>query len=192
MKNLFLFLFACTLFSCTSTFKVDVPKNIKVPCVIYFSSDHCGWCRKFDPNWEKVKNDTNFKNIVFYKDDELYNENELIALFDVGSVPAVVFIANDGVAVKTVGYESESEFYNKMKDFKKLNQNDNVIKAMKRAVADITTDDNLYKSVVCAIKDNQIQAARNLVSTSKDNNDLYNFIRNNQIQAARDYIKYLK
>lgn len=48
----------------------------------------------------------------------------------------------------------------------------------------------LYSDVVTAIKDNQIQAARDLISTSNEDNELYNFIRNNKIQAARNYIKY--
>ena len=53
-----------------------------------------------------------------------------------------------------------------------------------------TTKNDLYKSVVVSINDNQIQAARDLVSTTNEKNDLYNFIRNNDIQGARNYIKY--
>jgi len=52
--------------------------------------------------------------------------------------------------------------------------------------------DKLYQSVINAINDNQIQAARDLVSTTDEKNKLYDFIRNNKIQAARNYIKYKK
>jgi len=54
----------------------------------------------------------------------------------------------------------------------------------------IKTDTKLYQSVINAMNDNQIQAARDLVSTTNEKNDLYNFIRDNKIQAARNYIKY--
>ena len=49
----------------------------------------------------------------------------------------------------------------------------------------------LFQSVICAMNNNQIQVARDLVSTTTDKNELYNFIRNNKIQAARNYIRYM-
>lgn len=52
--------------------------------------------------------------------------------------------------------------------------------------------DNLYQSVVNAIRENQIQAARDLVSTTDEENVLYNFIRKNEIQAARNYLSNSK
>lgn len=54
----------------------------------------------------------------------------------------------------------------------------------------IKSDTKLYQYVINAMNDNQIQAARDLVSTTDEKNELYNFIRNNKIQAARNYIKY--
>ena len=126
-------------FSCqqSTMFKMDVPKNLKTPCVIYFSSEGCGWCRKFDPNWETVKKDTTFQSITFYKDSELPNERDLVSLYEISGVPAVVFISSDGVAEKSVGYETESQFRSKMEDFKKLNKNKSDI-ALKRAVQHIS------------------------------------------------------
>jgi thioredoxin-related protein len=118
MKKL-LFLFLIALASCTtSTINVKVPSNILTPSVIYFSSEHCGWCRKFDPNWKIVKSE-NFTDITFYKDSELYNESELVDLFGISSVPALVFIDKNKNITKMVGYQSESEFRENVKKISK-------------------------------------------------------------------------
>jgi len=46
--------------------------------------------------------------------------------------------------------------------------------------------EELHRSVVDLINNNQIEAARNLVKTTDEENELYDLIRNNQIQAARE------
>lgn len=54
----------------------------------------------------------------------------------------------------------------------------------------VAYDNNLNKfnSVKSAIKNNEIQKARDIVSTSEDENELYNAIRKNEIQKARNIV----
>ena len=54
----------------------------------------------------------------------------------------------------------------------------------------VEKDSSLFNSVIKAMNDNQVQAARNLVATTDEKNALYDMIRDNDIQSARDYIKY--
>jgi len=99
------------LVSCqqSSTLNVKVPANFELPCVIYYGSENCGWCKKFEPNWEIVKNDTTFRNVRFYNDAGSHR------LFGIRSVPALVFINSDSVVTKLVGYQTESQFRNNVK-----------------------------------------------------------------------------
>ena len=110
MKKILLFIFVLFLFSCESKLNVEVPSDLKTPCVIYFSSEHCGWCRKFDPHWESVKSDTSFKNVTFYSN--IHEEQ-----FDVQSLPTLVFINKNKEVIKRVGYMGEKSFRKHLKKF---------------------------------------------------------------------------
>ena len=91
------------LFGCKTKMDVKVPDDIKTPCVIYFSATYCGWCKAFNPSWNEVKNDPEFKNITFYE-----NINE--ELFDIQSVPTLVYIDKNKEVIKRVGYTGKKSF----------------------------------------------------------------------------------
>lgn len=108
MKKFLFSLVALTflLISCTS--KQEFPKNfnLDLPCVIYYSSNNCGWCKKFDPTWNEVSKDPAYKDINFIKGSAYSAE------FGIRSVPAFVFISKDKVVTKMVGYRTKSTFEN--------------------------------------------------------------------------------
>lgn len=95
-----------------STLEIEAPEYLDKPCVIYYDSKNCGWCTKFKPNWESVKNDTIFKHVNFYK-------NKSGILFDISGVPAIIFIDNNGNVSKVVGYHSESKFRENIEKYTK-------------------------------------------------------------------------
>lgn len=93
----------------SKTLNVDVPKSLEKPCIIYYTSDHCGWCKKFKPNWESVKSDSQYSDIKFY-------ENIHSSLFDISGIPALIFIDKNGKVSKVVGYHSENKFRENIKN----------------------------------------------------------------------------
>lgn len=111
MKKLLVIVFALfTLAGCQIETTVDVKvPELKTPSVFYFSSDHCGWCKKFDPNWNTVTMDTTFRNIIFYDETHDYIPYKYNKLFGIKSVPAVVFVDSDGKVTKLVGYQSKNQ-----------------------------------------------------------------------------------
>jgi len=115
--------------------------------------------------WSSIK--INIFGHVNSKEDR----KRLIYIYSFSTVAIIIFLI---VAIQSV--PSKPDCY---KEYRESN--------IKKTI--VINGDKLYKSVVNAIIDNNIQGARDLVSTTNEKNVLYDFIRNNDIQAARNYIK---
>ena len=103
MKKVLFIILTIVLFGCTSRLDVPIPDGIKVPCVIFYTTDGCGWCRKFEPIWNEVKQDDSFKGITFYENS--YQFDSLIH-----SYPSFIFIDRNKQVIKRVGYMGKSSF----------------------------------------------------------------------------------
>lgn len=82
--------------------------EIKLPAVVDFYADWCGPCRKIAPIMDELAQDYEGK-VNFYKVD-VDVCNELAAAFGISSIPAVLFIPEDGEPQMTVGSRGKSQF----------------------------------------------------------------------------------
>lgn len=116
MKKIITLLLIAIMFGCqpdSQPSKVKVPSNIKLPCVIYFSSDNCGWCKKFDRVWAPVQLESEFENISFYRESEL--PYFFTSTFQIRGVPALIYINSDSTFTKRVGYKDKNQFRNHLR-----------------------------------------------------------------------------
>jgi thioredoxin 1 len=74
--------------------------------VIKFYADWCGPCKSYAPIFDKVINETklDFTNVNIDKDI-----SGLAAKYKIKSIPATVFLKDDGTFTKEVGLLSESQ-----------------------------------------------------------------------------------
>lgn len=82
--------------------------------IIKVSALWCGPCKTFSPIFEKVSQMEKYKDIEFVKidtDDTNEEGEEIIAKFDIRSIPTVLFLdENDNLLKKTIGLISEKNF----------------------------------------------------------------------------------
>jgi len=78
------------------------------PCIIDFYANWCGWCRKIAPFFEEFANTYNGK-IYIYKinTDE---QKELQNLFQIKSLPTVIFFPMNGPPTATKGALSKEKY----------------------------------------------------------------------------------
>ena len=88
------------------------PKEFKYlgdkPCLIDFHADWCGWCRKIAPSLEELCK-TYDGQVYFYKIDT-EKQKELQTLFQVRSLPTILYIPMKGQPVLIPGAASKEQF----------------------------------------------------------------------------------
>ena len=78
------------------------------PCLIDFHADWCGWCRKIAPSLEELCKTYDGK-VYFYKIDT-EKQKELQALFQVRSLPTILYIPMKGQPTFIPGAASKEQF----------------------------------------------------------------------------------
>jgi thioredoxin len=87
----------------------------KLPAVIDFYADWCGPCRRVAPIMEKMAEDYEGKLLVYKVN--VSEEKDLAAVFQVRSIPMVLFIPVKGNPMKQVGALPESEYRETVEEF---------------------------------------------------------------------------
>ena len=80
----------------------------KLPAVIDFYADWCGPCRRVAPLMEKFAKEYDGKLLVYKVNVD--QEKELSRVFQVSSIPMVLFIPTEGQPMMQVGAMSEDEY----------------------------------------------------------------------------------
>ena len=80
----------------------------KLPAVIDFYADWCGPCRRVAPIMEKMAADYEGKLLVYKVN--VSEEKDLAAVFQVRSIPMVLFIPVKGMPYKQVGAMQEQNY----------------------------------------------------------------------------------
>ena len=80
----------------------------KIPAVIDFYADWCGPCRRVAPIMEKLANEYDGKLLVYKVNVD--QEKDLASVFDVKSIPMVLFIPVEGQPIMQVGAMQESDY----------------------------------------------------------------------------------
>lgn len=80
----------------------------KLPAVIDFYADWCGPCRRVAPIMEKMAEDYEGKLLVYKVN--VSEEKDLAAVFQVRSIPMVLFIPVKGMPYKQVGAMQEQNY----------------------------------------------------------------------------------
>lgn len=80
----------------------------KVPAVVDFYADWCAPCRKVAPILEKLANEYEGKMNVYKINVD--NEKELASVFQVRSIPMLMFIPKEGKPMVQMGAMSETQF----------------------------------------------------------------------------------
>lgn len=80
----------------------------KLPAVIDFYADWCGPCRKVAPILEKLANEYDGKLLVYKINVD--NEKALSSVFQVKSIPMVLFIPTQGQPMMQVGAMKEEGY----------------------------------------------------------------------------------
>ena len=78
------------------------------PCLIDFHADWCGWCKRIAPALEELCN-TYVGQVYFYKIDT-ERQKELQALFQVKSLPTILYIPMKGQPTLMPGARSKEQF----------------------------------------------------------------------------------
>jgi len=78
------------------------------PCLIDFHADWCGWCRRIAPTLEELCKTYDGK-VYFYKIDA-ERQKELQALFQVRSLPTILYIPMKGQPTLIPGAASKEQF----------------------------------------------------------------------------------
>ena len=81
-----------------------------LPCIIDFYADWCRPCKMVAPIMDELANEYKGKIRVYKVNTD--QERELISLFKINSIPAVLFIPKTGPPQMTVGALPKSEFLN--------------------------------------------------------------------------------
>ena len=87
----------------------------KLPAVVDFYADWCGPCRRVAPIMEKLANDYDGKLLV-YKIN-VSQEQDLAAVFQVKSIPMVLFIPVEGKPMKQVGALPEAGYRETIEEY---------------------------------------------------------------------------
>lgn len=80
----------------------------KVPAIVDFYADWCGPCRKVAPIMEKLANEYDGKLIIYKVNVD--HAKDLAAVFQVSSIPTVLFIPKEGKPMMQVGAMSENDY----------------------------------------------------------------------------------
>ncbi len=80
----------------------------KLPAVIDFYADWCGPCRRVAPIMEKLATEYDGKLLVYKVNVD--QEKDLASVFDVKSIPMVLFIPVEGQPIMQVGAMQESDY----------------------------------------------------------------------------------
>lgn len=80
----------------------------KLPAIIDFYADWCGPCRKTAPVLEKLANEYDGKLLVYKINVD--QERDLATVFQVRSIPALLFIPTEGQPMMQVGAMNEAQF----------------------------------------------------------------------------------
>ena len=80
----------------------------KLPAVIDFYADWCGPCRRVAPIMEKLATEYDGKLLVYKVNVD--QEQDLASVFDVKSIPMVLFIPVEGQPIMQVGAMQESDY----------------------------------------------------------------------------------
>ena len=80
----------------------------KLPAIIDFYADWCGPCRKTAPVLETLANEYDGKLLIYKINVD--QERDLAAVFQVRSIPALLFIPLEGKPMIQVGAMSEAQF----------------------------------------------------------------------------------
>jgi len=90
----------------------ESPKEFKYlgdkPCIIDFHADWCGWCKKIAPFMEEFSNTYDGQIYVYKIDTD--KQKELQALFQVKSLPTIMFIPMKGEPTTILGAHSKEQF----------------------------------------------------------------------------------
>ena len=87
----------------------------KLPAIVDFYADWCGPCRRVAPIMEKLAEDYDGKLLV-YKIN-VSEEQNLAAVFQVKSIPMVLFIPVEGNPMKQVGALPESGYRETIEEY---------------------------------------------------------------------------
>ena len=87
----------------------------KLPAVIDFYADWCGPCRRVAPIMEQMAEDYEGKLLVY--EVNVSEEKDLASVFQVRSIPMVLFIPVKGNPMMQVGALPESEYRETVEEF---------------------------------------------------------------------------
>ena len=90
----------------------------KLPCLVDFYADWCGPCRSVAPILEELANEYNGKLEIFKIDTE--EERELAALFQVQSIPSLLFVPINAMPQMAMGALPRETFVKAFKDVLKV------------------------------------------------------------------------
>ena len=92
----------------------------KVPSIIDFYADWCRPCKMLSPFIESASETYKGKLLVYKVNTD--NEQELSQLFNITSIPDVLFIPANGQPQMNVGYMTKEELDKKIKDILKISK----------------------------------------------------------------------
>lgn len=72
-----------------------------LPCLIDFYANWCGPCRTIAPLLEELSDEYKDKLVIYKIDTEV--ERELSAMFEVKSIPSLLFVPKDGAPQMAMG-----------------------------------------------------------------------------------------
>ncbi len=78
----------------------EIKNKQNSPCIIEASAQWCGPCRVMKPILEEISNE--YKDIIFYNFD-VDDEYEIATLFEIRSIPSILFIPKEGATKMSVG-----------------------------------------------------------------------------------------
>ena len=91
----------------SQNFDEEVLKS-KLPVLLDFSADWCGPCKKVAPILEKLAQD--YKGQLKVYKINVDEERDLAGAFQITSIPALLFIPQEGQPMMHKGFLPESEF----------------------------------------------------------------------------------
>jgi len=80
----------------------------KIPCVIDFYADWCKPCKMVAPIMEDIAKQYEGKLIVYKVNTD--NERELSSLFQIRSIPAILYVPTTGKPQMSVGAQSKDDY----------------------------------------------------------------------------------